>query len=153
MLLGASLIQSTWLAHWSLFGARVDLPLVLAVAVALVGGVERGAVMGFCAGLLAAYAAAFHTGSFAVSHCVAAGAFGLFPRRFSTDNPLAPPLCAFGATLLATLVFFVMSPTAFPVTWWVRHSLAAGVQHAVLMWPVFYLVVRTCLPANRPLFS
>ena len=153
MLLAASLVQSTWLAHWSLLGARVDLPLVLAVAVALVGGVERGAVLGFCAGLMAGYAAAFHTGSFAVSHAVAAGLFGLFPRRFSTDNPLAPPVCAFVATLLATLVFFVMSPTAFPVAWWVRHGLASGVQNALLMWPVFYLVVRYCLPANRPLFA
>lgn len=152
VLLLAHLMQTTWLARVEVFDTRIDLPLLVTVSVALLGGVQRGAWCGFGAGVLTGLQAASHLGSFLVSRTVAAGIMGLSPRALSADNPLAPPACAVAATILADTIFMVMSPTAYPFLWWVRHALIASALHALLIWPIFFSIQRLVKPPIRPMF-
>jgi LytS/YehU family sensor histidine kinase len=146
-------LQTTWLARWQPLGAHVDLPLLTVVSAALVLGARGGAAYGLAAGLLTATFAAVNPGSFALSRLVVGALCGLFDRGFSHDNPLAPPLCAAGATLLASLIFLFMSPAAFSAAWWLGQTLTAMLLHAVLIWPVQWLVTRLVVPPPRPLLS
>jgi hypothetical protein len=52
-----------------------------------------------------------------MSRMVVGGLSGAFDRRFSRDNPLAPSLCLAGGTVLAYLIFGVMSPADFTRSW------------------------------------
>jgi hypothetical protein len=154
-------LQTTVLARWQPFGSHIDLPLLCVVSVALLLGWEFGAVYGLVAGVLTGYCAAFHVGSFAVSRAAVGGVFGLFDRRFSRDNPLAPPICAAGAVLLSNLVYGLMSPDdfiywgatshGFSFWWWAQRTLLSMLVHAVLIWPVHALIARFVQPPARPL--
>ena len=112
-------VQTTWLAHglaWA-GGARVDLPLIVVISTGLLGGWQQGAAMGLAAGWLSGVAADYNLGSFMVSRLFVGGLCGAFDRRISRDNPLAPALCMAGGTLLAHLLFGVMSPADFVQPW------------------------------------
>ena len=130
-------LQTTWLAHFSVFGARLDLPLLCVVSAAMLLGARQGVVFGFVAGLLGGYTAGVSLGSFMISRMAAGGLCGLFDRRFSVDNPLAPPLCAAVATMLSHLIFGLMSPASFVFVTWMSASLLSAALHAILIWPLF----------------
>lgn len=153
VLILAHVLQTTWLAGplWGL--DRPDLPFLVALSAALLGGVEIGIITGVAAGVLGGLAAAWHVGSFFVSRTIPPAVLGTLSTRFSVFHPIAPPLCAFMATLLADFFFMLMSPTDFSLAWWLRHALSTGITHAVLMWPIFALVVRIVKPPQRSLFS
>jgi len=142
----AMAVQTTWFAHWRPFGAHIDLPLMTTISVGLLLGWEMGATYGLIAGLLMGYYTDFNVGSFAVSRAVVGGVCGLFESRFSRDNPFAPPLCAIGGVVLSNLVFLVMSPTEFPVVWWVQHTIAPALMQALLIWPL-HAVISYLVPA------
>ncbi|RYG63205.1 hypothetical protein EON80_21690 [bacterium] len=74
-------------------------------------------------------------------------------KRFTVSHPFAPPLSAFCATLMADLLFMLMSPADFSVTWWANHAISAGIVHALLIWPVFWVVARVVKPPQRSLFA
>jgi hypothetical protein len=84
---------------------------------------------------------------------VVGGVLGLFERRFSRDNPLTPPLCAMGAVLLSNLIFLVISPTDFPLSWWLQKTVTTLATHAILIYPVHWLVTKFILPPPRMMFS
>ncbi len=149
----AHAMQTTWLSG-PLFGAaRPDLPFLVALSGALLGGVEVGAVAGIAAGLLAGMGAAWHPGSFLISRAIPAAVLGRLSARFSAWHPVAPPLCAFVATLTCDALFFLISPTDFAPSWWMRHAITTGISHAALIWPVFLLVARVVKPPQRALFA
>lgn len=149
----AHAVQTTWLAQ-PLFGwARPDLPFLVAIATAMLGGLEAGAVAGVGAGVLSGLGAAWHAGSFLVSRALPPALLGGLSARFSSSHPLAPPLCAFAATLLSDAFFLLISPADFPVSWWLRHALTTGIAHALLIWPTFWLVLRLVRPPQRSLFA
>ena len=112
-------IQTTWLADgftWAA-GARLDLPLIVVISSGLLCGWREGAVLGLAAGWLSGVVASYNLGSFMVSRLIVGGVSGAFDRRFSRDNPLAPSLCMAGGTLLAHLIFGVMSPSDLAQPW------------------------------------
>lgn len=149
----AHALQTTWfsgpLGGW----VRPDLPFLVALATALVGGFEIGAIAGIAAGLLSGLGAAWHGGSFLVSRAVPPAILGALARRFSVFHPVAPPLCAFGATLFGEFVFMLMSPTDFRFSWWTSHALASATAHAILIWPMFLIVARLVRSPQRALFA
>lgn len=149
----AHALQTTLFAVPILGAARPDLPFLVALAGALLGGVEVGAVAGLAAGVLGGIGAAWHPGSFLISRAIPSAILGAASRRFSVWHPLSPPLCAFGATLLCDAVFFLISPTDFSPAWWARHALWSGILHAALIWPVFLLVARVVKPPQKSLFA
>lgn len=140
-------LQSTWLAHFHLFGARLDLPLLCVVSAAMLLGARQGVVFGFSAGLLCGYTVGVSLGSFVISRMAAGGLCGLFDRRFSVNNPLAPPLCAAVATLLSHLIFGLMSPASFQFVSWMNATLLSAALHAVLIWP-FFAFMQMLVPAR-----
>ena len=111
----AFVFQTTWLSQpfESLGGARVDLPLLVVISVGLLWGARVGLVCGLAAGLLSGVITSYNPGSLAISRLIVGGVCGTFDRRFSHDNPLAVPLCMAGGTLLAHVLFGVMSPADF----------------------------------------
>ena len=141
-------VQTTWLARVELFGAHLDLPLLATVAVALLLGAETGAAFGLTAGVLTGFIAGASLGSFAFSRLIVGSAFGFFDRRFSSDNPLAPPLCAAGATLLSSVVFLALSPDNFSLEAWPRRVLIEMGLNALFVWPVYLAVNRLVPPAR-----
>lgn len=146
-------LQTTWLARLRPFGAHLDLPLMTVVCVALLLGWETGATYGTFAGILTGFFVGDNIGSFALSRLIAGGVMGLFDKRFSRDNPFTPPLCMIGAIILSNLVMLVMAPTDFPLAWWAHHTLAALPAHAILIWPLHWLINRFVLPPSRLMFS
>jgi len=154
-------LQTTLVARWQPFGSHLDLPLLCVVSAALLLGWEFGAVFGLVAGILTGCLAGLHIGSFAVSRAAVGGVFGLFDRRFSRDNPLAPPICAAGAVLLSKLVYGLMSPgdfiywgttpDGFSFVWWLQRTITSMAVHAVLIWPIHALMARIVQPPARPI--
>jgi rod shape-determining protein MreD len=144
-------LQTTWLAHFSIFGAHLDLPLLCVVSAAMLLGARQGVVFGFVAGLLGGYTAGVSLGSFIISRMAAGGLCGLFDRRFSVDNPLAPPLCAAVATLLTHLIFGLMSPASFVFVSWMSDSLLSAALHAILIWP-FFAFMQMLVPARSSVY-
>lgn len=140
-------LQTTWLAHLNILGAHLDLPLLCVVSSAMLLGARQGVVFGFVAGLLSGYSAGVSLGSFVISHMAAGGLCGLFDRRFSVDNPLAPPICAAAATLLSHLIFGLMSPTSFQFLSWMNVALLSAALHAILIWP-FFAFMQMLVPAR-----
>ena len=149
----AHALQTTLLSVPILGATRPDLPFLVALCGALLGGLEVGAIAGIAAGVLGGIGAAWHPGSFLVSRALPSALLGTASGRFSAFHPLAPPLCAFAATLLCDAVFFLISPTDFAPSWWARHALASGIVHAALIWPVFLIVARVVKPPQRSLFA
>ncbi len=149
----AHALQTTLFAAPILGAARPDLPFLVAISGALLGGVEVGAVAGIAAGVLSGIGAAWHPGSFLLSRAIPSAILGRASRRFSVLHPLAPPACALAATFLSDAVFFLISPTDFPPVWWARHAVASGVVQAALIWPVFLIVARVVRPPQKSLFA
>jgi rod shape-determining protein MreD len=148
----AVVLQTTLLARWTPLGTHIDLPLLTVVSVALLLGPYAGAGYGLAAGLLMGFYAGVNPGAFAVSRVAAGAVFGLFDKGFSRDNPIAPPLCAAGATLLTNMIFLLMSPTDYAFLWWVQKTIAACIVHALLIWPVHACIVQWALPPKRSMY-
>jgi rod shape-determining protein MreD len=141
-------LQTTWLARVEIFGAHLDLPLLATVAVALLLGSETGAVFGFVAGALTGIIAGSSLGAFILSRLVIGAAFGFFDRKFSSDNPLAPPLCAAAATLLSTILLVLIAPDNLATGDWALRLLAKIAVSAVFIWPMYFAVNRLVPPAR-----
>ncbi len=153
LMIVAHALQTTLFAAPILGAARPDLPFLVALSGALLGGFEVGAVAGIAAGVLGGIGAAWHPGSFLLSRAASSGLLGALAGRFSAGHPVAPPLCAFVATLLCDATFFLVSPTDFAPSWWARHAVASGILHAALIWPVFLVVARVVKPPQKSLFA
>ncbi|HEY0076923.1 MAG TPA: rod shape-determining protein MreD [Abditibacteriaceae bacterium] len=115
----AFVLQTTWFCQPfnTLGGARVDLPLLVVISVGLLWGARVGLICGLAAGLLSGVITSYNPGSLAISRLIVGGICGTFDRRFSHDNPLAVPLCMAGGTLLAHVLFGLMSPADFAQPW------------------------------------
>jgi rod shape-determining protein MreD len=140
-------LQTTWLARVEVFGAHIDLPLLLVVTVALLFGAEAGAIFGLVAGVLSGFVAGESLGSYALSRLICGGAFGFFDRRFSVDNPLAPPLCAAAATLLSNVVFVVLAPDTYSQSW-TQRTVVEMALNALCLFPIYIAVNRLVPPAR-----
>ena len=141
-------LQTTIFARFDIFGVHVDVVLLAVVSVALLYGMETGGLFGLVAGVLTGYCAGVSIGSFVVSRLVIGTGFGLFDRRFSNDNPLAAPVCAAVATLIAQVIFGVLSPGEYGLEMWLRQTAISAVAHAVFIWPVYWVFMRL-IPTPR----
>lgn len=146
-------LQTTLLARFRPLGVAVDWALMTTVSVAILLGWPVGAMYGLAAGLLCGWFSGFHPGSWAFSRLVVGASFGGFDRRFSTDNPLAAPMCVAGATVMANALFMLMSPADFPLRWWVVNTAWQMVGHAVLIVPLHAVLDRFVLPPSRLMFG
>lgn len=153
LLIAALALQTTLLGSATVAGVHLDLLFLSVVSVALLVDWPLAAFYGLVAGLLTGAYVGTNMGSFALGMMAAGAGVALSDRLFSRENPLAPPLCAFGAALLFHLIFLIISPIDFPVAWVIRHALTLGITHAILIVPFHYLVERFLLPARRGFLS
>lgn len=153
LLILAHALQTTWLAPVHLGAAKLDLPFLVALAIALVGGAQRGALAGAGAGYLAGLAAMLHPGSLLVSHLVPCVAVGWLAPKLGRANPFVPPLLAAGAALLADGFYLLFAPGEWNFSYWSAHAPAAMLLHALAIWPVLWLVRRVVRPPQLLVFS
>lgn len=106
----AAILQGRAAHALSIHGAQPDLPLVALACGSFLVGSERGAILGFWTGLLAASAFPATYGSLFLSR-IAAGVFaGVFGRSLIRDNWIVPPVVVLATTLLAELVHVLIAP-------------------------------------------
>jgi rod shape-determining protein MreD len=86
--LGGSVVQSNIVPVLSVAGVTPDVPLIIAVLVALRRGPETGCVVGFAAGLLQDAASGGLLGVQALTKALAGFATGLLVGRFWVTSPL-----------------------------------------------------------------
>ena len=153
LMLLAHALQTTWLAPVRLGVAGLDLPFLVALSTALWGGAARGAVAGAGAGYLAGLAALWHPGSFLVSRLVPCVLVGVLAPRVRVTNVLAPILAAALGALLADAFYILLSPGDLPWDYWRVHAPASMALHALLIWPVFWLVGRVVRPPKQLMFG
>lgn len=153
LLILAHAFQTTWLASVHLGAASLDLPFLVALAIALSGGPQRGALAGAGAGYLAGLAAMLHPGSLLVSRLIPCVAVGWLAPRLGRNNPLAPPILAAGAALLGDGFYLLFSPGEWNLAYWSAHAPAAMLLNALAIWPVLWLVCRIVRPPKILVFS
>ncbi|MBV9469249.1 MAG: hypothetical protein JO316_11670 [Abitibacteriaceae bacterium] len=146
-------LQTTWLSRLILFGVHLDLPLLSVISVSLSLGWETGVAYGLVAGLLTGYCSDAYVGSFAFSRAVVGGVLGVLNTHFARDNPLVPPLCAMGGVLLANVIFLIMCPTEFSVSWWVGNTINSMFLHMLFIWPVHFVIGHLVLLPERSMFA
>jgi rod shape-determining protein MreD len=150
LLLGA---QSSVLGSWRPFGVDIDWVLLSVVSVSILLGWPVGALYGLVAGLATGLTAGVFPGAYALSRTAVGGVLAGFEKQFSADNPLAAPLGAIAATILANAAFALVAPASFSFAWWAQRTLWQLPLHAVLIVPLHLLMTRLVLPPSSRLFG
>jgi hypothetical protein len=153
LLVLAFLIQTTWTRGASVGPATLDLAFCVALAMALLGGARVGMWAGAGAGYLAALQAMVHPGSFMVSRFVPCLLVGALAPRFTSSHPIAPPLAAALASMLGDAMWVLLSPSEFPLSFWVSHAAGSMLLHALAIWPTFWLVRRFAVLRERTMWN
>lgn len=105
------LLHLTALADIRLAGVRPDAPLLLAVVAGLVAGPERGAVTGFCTGLLADLFLPSPFGLSALVYCLVGFAVGSLQSGILRSAWWIPVLTAFGGSAAGIVLYAVLGAT------------------------------------------
>jgi rod shape-determining protein MreD len=114
---GGTLAQTTMMPALGIGGIVPDLPLILAVLVALRRGSEPGCVIGFALGLAQDALVGGPLGLQALSKALVGFAAGELPRVCLVSNPLVSVLAVVLATLVdGSLRFVVLQLFHYPAT-------------------------------------
>jgi rod shape-determining protein MreD len=107
VLLVALAVQSALVADMPLFGARGDVMLLLGIAVGLLAGPDRGAVVGFVAGMSfdLVHPAPWPLGLSALAYCLAAYLVGYLRFRGVGGTTVHPALATAMGSVLGIAVF------------------------------------------------
>lgn len=142
-------LQSSVLGRWRPWNIEVDWLLMSVVSVSILLGWPVGGVYGLAAGWLGGTMAGVFPGSFVVSRALVGAIGSNFSTHFSLGNPLGAPLGAFAGTVVANAAFALMSPSSFPVMWWVERTVGQAPLHAVLIIPLHTVLARLLRPSAR----
>lgn len=145
----AIVVQVTVVPFFAIGWVKPDLPLVVVVCAALLGGPRRGALMGGGAGLLADLLSAHTLGVTILAKMVTGYVIGLAERQVFKENAFLPIFALLIATVLHGLLFFgVLSLLGQGVDWrqTAVYSVALPAVYnafvAVLLHPVIYRLDR-----------
>lgn len=108
VIIASLIIQSTVLPLLMMKGVCPDLLLVVVVSYALLSGKEKGLGVGFCTGLLQDLAFGNIFGINTLSKMAIGYVFGLAERKVFKENVLLPVAATAVATVLHSLVMFMM---------------------------------------------
>ena len=153
LLILAHALQTTGLLSVHLGVAALDAPFLLALCVAIEGGMGRGALAGAGAGYLAGLAAMLHPGSLLVSRLLPCALAGWLASRWGRQNPLVPPILAALSALLADGFYLLFSPGEWNWAYWSAHAPASMLLHALAIWPALWLVRWAVRPPKPLVFS
>ena len=104
LILGSAILQTSLVARISILGSRLDLPLALVVAAALLRGSFYGGVVGFTTGLICDLFSGGPLGIQAFSRLVIGYSVGLTRGRLYSENFITQLIAGFGATLIAKAI-------------------------------------------------
>ncbi len=150
VLLAGVVLQTTFGADLRVLGVAPDLMLLLAVAGGLSCGPEAGAVIGFCAGLLADLSlTTTPMGLFALSWCLVGFVVGWARTNFLPEGRPVEPLVGFVATLGGIGVYLAVGDLAGQSSiltmgphWLLRVALIEAGWNALLAVPAAWLMRR-----------
>jgi len=105
------LLHLTVLADVRLIGVRPDAPLLIAVVAGLVTGAERGAIIGFSAGVLADLFLPSPFGLSALVYCLIGFAVGSIQSGILRNAWWIPVVTAFGASAAGIVLYAALGAT------------------------------------------
>jgi rod shape-determining protein MreD len=105
VLLAAVVVHSAVSPNLRVFGVAIDVLLLLSIAAGIAGGPERGAVVGFCCGLLADCFLQTPFGLSALTYALVAYGVGVFQTGVLHSSWWIPAITAAAASILAVLIF------------------------------------------------
>jgi len=146
LILGSLVLQISLVAKMSIFGSRIDLPLVLVVSIALSRGAIYGESVGFVTGILCDLLSGGPMGVQALSKTVIGYGSGLVRRRLYADSFITQLVSGFIATIIAKVINLVhlslMSNEPRFLKIYFPGLILTGVLNSVLVVAVFRLVRR-----------
>ena len=134
------------LAHaWRLGPAQPDFVLIALGCGASLLGFQRGALLGFWAGLLTAVMMPYTFGTYLTTRLLAGAFAGTLQRSLTRDSPIVPPLVVLATTLLAEFLYLLMAPAVvFPhLRHWAWRVGGEVLFNTILSFPVYFLL-RLC---------
>lgn len=147
LLVVAAFIQATFGADLRIGGVAPDLMTLVVICAALAGGPDQGAVVGFCAGLLADLVLTDTPfGLSALTLCLIGFAVGALRSAVLREGWLLTPVVAFLGTVAAVALFlglaYLVGQSSLAhegQSWLVRVALVEAADSAVLSVPVAFL--------------
>ncbi len=136
-------VQTTWLADLRPFGVTGDLLLLLAVAAGLVAGPERGAVVGFIAGMAMDLVLLTPFGLSALTYLAVGYVVGTVHAGVLRSAPWIPVVVTFVATAVGVVFYVVLGQLVgqqFRLPYLPRIVAVTSVMNAVLVFPLMWVV-------------
>jgi rod shape-determining protein MreD len=100
-------LQTTFISEVTVFGARGDILLLVAIAAGISGGAERGAVAGFAAGIVFDLLLQTPFGLSALTYCLVGYGVGMLQGSVLRASWWIPVLSALGASVMGITAFAV----------------------------------------------
>jgi hypothetical protein len=143
MLVVATVFQAGFLDRYLILGAQVNLPIVVALSLALVSRPAAGGALGLLSGILTGAISGASMTHYAVSRVLA----GYFVGTRSESEPSVWGGAGWVAlgSLIAQLVLIILAPPS-PLGPAIGATILTAVYNGVVALPVFALVVRLFQP-------
>lgn len=139
----ACCVQVTLLARMNLFGGRIDLPLVVALSLALVSRPSAGALAGFWSGLVLGALSGATLTHYALSR-VLAGYFSGSMSKYEPEWRSGALLVALGSLIAGMILVILAPPPALGVA--LRDTILSAIYNGVVAVPIFALVRKLLRP-------
>jgi rod shape-determining protein MreD len=145
-------LQTSLFADLDIFGAKAEVVLLLPIAAGIAGGAERGAIVGFIAGLcLDLVVHGTPTGFFALGYTLTGYIVGITQAGVLRAAWWIPVLTAFGGTVLGIVILTLIGKFIGIEVQFDRHLLTicvvAATTNAILITPMMR-VVRWAIPVT-----
>lgn len=154
LILLGTLLQSTILHHFRIFGTIPDLVMLFIIMLGLYNGVAEGVVFGMLAGLVLGYFSSGYCGIFCFSYGTAGLAAGFVSERMHPDDVVMPLLAATVLTAACSFLVVVLnlalgSPGHFHT--FLMRILPLLLMNALLAIPMGYLARARGITSRRPI--
>lgn len=139
----ALILETTVLHHFSIFGAKPDLVLIILVFLAVKKGSYEGEIYGFIGGLLEDFITSAVLGLQALVKTLLGFAVGFLKNKFEEDNALLVIIFVFFASVFNNVLSAVIRAFFTPYSFSYGHILQiiiSGVYTALLAPFVFHLL-------------
>ncbi|MBU0934622.1 MAG: rod shape-determining protein MreD [Spirochaetes bacterium] len=108
LMIGATVLQSTWLRAIEILSVVPDLPLLILIYISFRNTLPKGQVIGFLSGFLQDSISVIPLGTTSLIQTATAFAFNAFSGKFYIDKLLMPFLFAVAGTIIKGLLSEVM---------------------------------------------
>ncbi|KAA3663082.1 MAG: rod shape-determining protein MreD [Chloroflexi bacterium] len=141
LMLFLAVVQTAVLPFFPLFGLSPQLPFLVALAWALLRGMEEGIVWAFIGGLFLDLFSVTPLGVSSLSFMIGIAAVLWIQQAIPTSRFLLPVLLAVLSTVISLLVYFVILRALDYVTGYagLPATLPLALFHALLILPVYWL--------------